>query len=51
MRVANDQEGDADPASEQRRLTDLWAGGASREAQGVVLGLGGVCAVARCEWA
>lgn len=27
MRVANDQEGDADPASEQRRLADLWAGG------------------------
>lgn len=27
MRVANDQEGAADPASEQCRLTDLWAGG------------------------
>lgn len=27
MRVANDQEGAADPASEQYRLTDLWAGG------------------------
>lgn len=27
MRVANDQEGDADPASEQRRLADSWAGG------------------------
>lgn len=27
MRVANDQEGAADPASEQCRLTDLWAEG------------------------
>lgn len=27
MRVANDQEGAADPASEQCRLNDLWAGG------------------------
>lgn len=27
MRVANDQKGDADPASEQRRPADLWAGG------------------------
>lgn len=50
MRVANDQEGAADPASEQYRLTDLWAGGRAG-ASGSGTGLGGVGAVARCGWA
>lgn len=41
MRVANDQEGDADSASEQRGWL-IYGPGASRVPQGVVLGLGRV---------